>query len=90
MTLAVGQRALGFTTDHLAGLFLTYGAALMQGVAGPVAVTVGFRQGSLSDVGLCGNKLQLTANAALLLAAVQCSLTLWATPCRCPETGHRS
>jgi membrane protease YdiL (CAAX protease family) len=68
---------VGFTEDHVAGLFLAFGAALLVGVAGPVVHTVGVRGLGLDALGLrAGDRLR-TAVTALVLASVQFALTLW-------------
>jgi membrane protease YdiL (CAAX protease family) len=67
----------GFTEDHVAGLFLAFGSALLVGVAGPIAYTVGVRRQGLDVLGLGRADLKRTATVALLLAGVQFALTLW-------------
>lgn len=68
---------VGFTTDHVAGLFLSFGSALLLGVVGPVVYTVWLRGGRLADLGLRRDNLRSTAALALLFAGVQFALTLW-------------
>jgi membrane protease YdiL (CAAX protease family) len=68
---------VGFTTDHVAGLFLCFAAALLLGVVGPIYHTVWRRHGDLSDLGLRVGGWRRTALLALLFAAVQFALTLW-------------
>ncbi|MFL6286829.1 MAG: hypothetical protein ACJ73L_00340, partial [Actinomycetes bacterium] len=67
----------GFGTDHTPGLFLSFAAALLVGVAGPVYYTVWRRGGSLGDLGLRLGDWATTATLALLFAGVQFWLTLW-------------
>lgn len=68
---------VGFTTDHVAGLFLSFAAALLLGVAGPVYYTVWRRRAGLSELGLQVGDWRTTALLALLFAGVQLMLTLW-------------
>lgn len=68
---------VGFTADHVAGLFLCFAAALLLGVAGPVYYTVWVRHRSLADLGLRRDNLRAAALLALGLGAVQFALTLW-------------
>lgn len=66
-----------FGTDQVVGLFLSFAAALLLGVAGPVVFTVWVRQGSLADLGLHGGDLRRTGALAVLFGGVQFALTLW-------------
>lgn len=68
---------VGFGTDHVPGLFLSFAAALVLGVAGPVIYTVWTRQRSLRDLGLRRDNLRPTVLLAVLFAGVQFALTLW-------------
>jgi membrane protease YdiL (CAAX protease family) len=68
---------VGFTTDRVAGLFLSFAAALLLGVVGPVYYTVWRRHADLSDLGLRVGSWRQTAVLALLFAGVQFALTLW-------------
>lgn len=68
---------VGFTVDHVAGLFLCFAAALLLGVAGPVYYTVWVRHRTLADLGLRRDNLRAAALLALGLGAVQFALTLW-------------
>jgi membrane protease YdiL (CAAX protease family) len=83
VTMYVGVVALmrlafvGFTTDRVAGLFLSFAAALLLGVVGPIYYTVWRRHARLSDLGLRLGNWRVTALLALLFAAVQFALTLW-------------
>lgn len=67
----------GFTTDHVAGLFLSFAAALLLGVVGPIVYVVWRRGGSLAALGLRTDNWRETALLALLFAGVQFALTLW-------------
>ena len=65
-----------FTVDNVPGLFISFGAGLLLGVAGP-AVHVIIGQGrSLADLGLTRKRLPETLGLAVLLAAVQAAITL--------------
>lgn len=65
-----------FTVDNVLGLFISFGAGLVLGVAGPV-VHVRIAQGRpLADLGLTRARLPETLGLAILLAAVQAALTL--------------
>jgi len=68
---------VGFGTDHVAGLFLSFAAALLLGVAGPVYYTVWRRGLPLSRLGLRRDGLRTAALLALLFGGVQFALTLW-------------
>jgi membrane protease YdiL (CAAX protease family) len=66
-----------FTTGNAAGLFLTFGAGLLLGVAGPVVYTVWGRGQSLGDLGLRLDNWRRAAALGVSFAAVQFTLTLW-------------
>jgi hypothetical protein len=66
-----------FTTDRVAGLFLSFGAALLIGVAGPVVYTVWVRRRPLASLGIGLHNLRSTVRLALLFAGVQFVITLW-------------
>ncbi|WP_244247082.1 CPBP family intramembrane glutamic endopeptidase [Nocardioides euryhalodurans] len=68
---------VGFTTDHVAGLFLSFAAALLLGVVGPIYFTVWRRRADLSDLGLRLGDWRTTGLLALVFAGVQFALTLW-------------
>jgi len=68
---------VGFGTDHVAGLFVSFAAALLVGVAGPVYYTVWRRGLPLSRLGLRRDGLRTAALLALLFGGVQFALTLW-------------
>ena len=68
---------VGFTTDHVAGLFLSFAAALLLGVVGPVYYTVWRRGADLSELGLRVGDRRTTGLLALVFAGVQLMLTLW-------------
>lgn len=73
-----------FTQDNVLGLFLSFGAGMLLGVAGPVYYTVWRRGRPLSDLGLSRQQLPTAAALGLLLAAVQFALTLWGYPLPAP------
>ena len=73
--LAVAFRV--FTTDHVAGLFLSFAAALLLGVIGPIGYVVWRRGGSLVALGLRTDNWRETGLLALMFAGVQFALTLW-------------
>ncbi len=68
---------VGFTTDNIPGLFLSFAAGLLLGVAGPVIYTVWSRKGSLADLGIRRDNWKPTVTLGLMFAAVQFALTLW-------------
>jgi hypothetical protein len=68
---------VGFTTDHVAGLFLSFAAAMLLGVIGPIHYTVWRRHAGLAELGLRVGDWRVTAPLALLFAGVQFTLTLW-------------
>jgi membrane protease YdiL (CAAX protease family) len=67
----------GFGTDRVAGLFLSFAAGLLAGVAGPVVYMVWRRGRSLRDLGIGGHRLRPTITLGLLLAGIQFAMTLW-------------
>src|SRR5215204_2381016 len=66
-----------FTTEHVAGMFLSFAAALLLGVVGPIVYVVWRRGGPLAALGLRNDNWRETALLAVLFAAVQFGLTLW-------------
>ena len=66
-----------FTPDRVAGLFLSFGAALLIGVAGPVVYTVWVRHRPLASLGIGLHNLGRTVRLGLLFAGVQFAITLW-------------
>lgn len=68
---------VGFTTDHVPGLFLSFAAALLLGVVGPVMYVVWRLDGSLSELGIRSDNWRPAVTLGLLFAAVQFALTLW-------------
>jgi len=68
---------VGFTTDHVAGLFLSFAAAMVLGVVGPIYYTVWRRHSGLSDLGLRLGSWRVTGLLALLFSGVQFALILW-------------
>jgi membrane protease YdiL (CAAX protease family) len=67
----------GFTTDHVAGLFLCFAGALLVGTVGPIIHTVWVCGRPLADLGLRGDGWRPTLLLALLFGGVQFALTLW-------------
>lgn len=67
---------VGFGTDRVAGLFLSFGTALVLGVAVPLWYTVRWRGRSLRSVGL-GHDWRAAAVPGLCFASVQLAITLW-------------
>jgi membrane protease YdiL (CAAX protease family) len=67
----------GFGTERTVGLFLSFGLALVIGVAGPVYCTVWVQRRPLADLGLTWGNRRRTVLLALLFAGVQFSITLW-------------
>jgi len=67
----------GFGTDRMVGLFLSFGLALVIGVAGPVYYTVWVQHRPLADLGLTWGDRRRSLLLALLFAGVQFSITLW-------------
>jgi membrane protease YdiL (CAAX protease family) len=65
-----------FTVDNVPGLFISFGAGLVLGVAGPAVHVVVGRGRSLADLGLTRDRLPETLTLAVLLAAVQAAITL--------------
>jgi len=68
---------VGFTTERVAGMFLSFAAALLLGVAGPVVVTAWVERRPLADLGLGLQNWRPTVVLAVLFGGVQFSLTLW-------------
>lgn len=76
---AIRLAFVGFTTDSMVGLFLSYAVVglLVLGVAAPVAYNVWFRSRPLRSLGVGLHEWRPTVALALVLAGVQFSLTLW-------------
>ena len=74
-----------FTTDNVLGLFLSYGSALVIGVAGPVFYTVWLRRRPLASLGLTLGDWRATAVLAIVFAGVQFALTLARAEFPAPE-----
>jgi membrane protease YdiL (CAAX protease family) len=74
-----------FATENVLGLFLSYGSALVAGVAGPVFYTVWVRRRRLASLGLTLGDWRATAALALVFAGVQFSLTLARAEFPAPE-----
>lgn len=68
---------IGFGTDRVAGLFLSFAAGLVLGVAGPVIYTVWRRGRRVRDLGIGGHRLRETVVLGVMLAGVQFAMTLW-------------
>jgi membrane protease YdiL (CAAX protease family) len=66
-----------FTADRVAGLFLSFAAGLVLGVAGPVIYTVWRRGRPLADLGISLDRLPATVGLALCFAAAQFVVTLF-------------
>jgi len=66
-----------FTTQNTLGLFLSFGGALVLGVAGPVVYTVWIRRRPLRALGVGFHNLRTTVVLALVFASVQFAITLW-------------
>jgi membrane protease YdiL (CAAX protease family) len=66
-----------FTVDVVAGLFLSFAAALLVGVVGPIYYTAWTRERPLADLGLRVDNWKPTLGLGLLFGTVQFSLTLW-------------
>jgi len=78
--VVVGLFKLAFGVFGIAsmwGLFLSFGGALIIGVAGPIIYTVWFRQRPLASLGLGTHRLGSTILLGLAFAAVQFMVTLW-------------
>jgi hypothetical protein len=74
-----------FTTDNVLGLFLSYGSALVVGVAGPVFYTVWVRRRPLASLGLTLGDWRATTALAVVFAGVQFFLTLARAEYPAPE-----
>jgi len=70
---------VGFTTDAMLGLFLSYAVVglLLLGVVGPVAYNVWWRSRPLRSLSVGSHEWRPTVLLGLVFAAVQFSLTLW-------------
>jgi uncharacterized protein len=66
-----------FGIGSMWGLFLSFGGALIIGVAGPIVYTVWFRHRPLASLGLGMQRLGPTILLGLGFAAVQFMVTLW-------------
>jgi membrane protease YdiL (CAAX protease family) len=76
---AVGAFRLAFgvfTTDSVAGLFLTFAAGMLVGVLGPLAYAVWIRGRTLASLGIGLHRWRSTLALGALFAVVQFSLTL--------------
>ena len=70
---------VGFTTDAMVGLFLSYAVVglLLLGVVSPVVYTVWWRSRSLRSLGVGLHEWRPTVLLGLVFAAVQFSITFW-------------
>lgn len=68
---------VGFGTDRLLGLFLSYATGLLLGVAGPVVYSVWVRHRPLRSLGIGTHDLRPTLLLAVVLAGTQFVMTLW-------------
>lgn len=66
-----------FTADNVLGLFLSFGSALILGVAGPVIYSVWLRRRPLSSLGIGLRGWRTVIAPALIFAGVQFAMTLW-------------
>jgi membrane protease YdiL (CAAX protease family) len=64
-----------FTTDSVLGLFLSFAAAMLVGVVGPIVYTVWIRGRPLSSLGIGRGEWRTAIGVGLLLAALQFSVT---------------
>jgi len=67
----------GFGTDRVAGLFVSFAAGLLLGVAGPVIYMVWHRRRRLRDLGIGTHRLRATVALGSVLAGMQFVMTLW-------------
>lgn len=80
---------LGFGTDRTAGLFLSFGLALVIGVAGPVYYTVWVQHRPLADLGLTWGNRRRTVLLALSSPGSSSPSRCGATTCHSRWTGSR-
>jgi membrane protease YdiL (CAAX protease family) len=73
-----------FTQERTAGLFVSFAAGLLLGVAGPVVYTVWMRTRPLADLGLSRTEWGRAVALGLVLAGVQFALTLYGYPLPAP------
>jgi membrane protease YdiL (CAAX protease family) len=66
-----------FTTDHVAGLFLSFAVGMLLGVIGPLVWVVWRRGQPLTALGLTADRWRSTVAIGLTLAGVQFAMTLW-------------
>jgi uncharacterized protein len=76
------------TVDNVPGLFISFGAGLLLGVAGPAVHVVVGQGRSLTELGLTRNRLAETLMLAVLLAAVQAAITLPSSSFGAPSEWH--
>jgi membrane protease YdiL (CAAX protease family) len=68
---------VGFTADHVLGLFLTFAGGLILGVAGPVVYTTWIRRRPLRSLGLTVRNVRPTLALAVLFGGVQFVIMFW-------------
>ena len=77
VVVAFGLAFEVFTTDRVAGLFLSFAVGMVAGVVGPLWWVVWHRGEPLSALGLSVDRWGSTVAIGLLLAGVQFAMTLW-------------
>lgn len=66
-----------FTTGNIAGFFLSFAAAMLVGVLGPLVYTAWVRRLPLISLGIGLQRIRSTAALAVVFAGVQLMVTLW-------------
>ena len=66
-----------FGTSHVAPLFIIFGLGMLVGVVGPIVYVVWMRHRTLASIGIGLHNIRSTAALAVVLGAVQFSVTLW-------------
>jgi uncharacterized protein len=66
-----------FTPEHVLGLFLSFGGALVLGVVGPLVYTTWVRHRPLRSLGLGMHALRPTLALALLFGGIQFAIMFW-------------
>jgi membrane protease YdiL (CAAX protease family) len=69
-----------FTTGNVLGLFLSFAAAMLVGVAGPIVYTVWFRGRPLSSLGLGAGHWRAAVGLGAVLAVLQFAVTFAGRP----------
>jgi membrane protease YdiL (CAAX protease family) len=75
-----------FTVDNTLGLFLSFAAALLLGVVGPIVYSVLLRRRPLASLGIGIGDWRITGALALLFGGVQFAITLARTDYPAVET----